>query len=372
MKTPASLEVLLQADPEDRIWIQPAQNVFAANAKDLTGSELLAGGVNVAATYLATLVTANPAALIVAGPVLEKVGFVAWEAIKAARDVSAAPFDARLRGRLHNLTANLAADMLGHDPAYAAMMYGLLSHGTSPTIASAASFLAAIPVAAAVQTGGGEALHRGLKWLSTRQGFQWEQYVETRFLVLENERARDTFLQTSERFGLGDDHTNLYEDTYYTHRVPAFGNRLGHVRMRAVHGMLSYRNLELSYTFPQKHAQDTSEFNLCYVRKEKGRRPMPDSLPRSLRPFVAPTSRQVLFERRVRHNDDIRLALDTLYLPSGKELFLVELKAYSVSEQFFPAMRYLLRHAHTVLTNYPKVRLLDEFGYASRGSAHAT
>jgi hypothetical protein len=104
-----------------------------------------------------------------------------------------------------------------------------------------------------------------------------------------------------------------------------------------------------------------SEYNVVYVHKEKGRRPFGAELPSDVQRLLTPGARELRFDRRVRHDDDIRVCLDTVELPSGEQLSLIELKAYNERGNFFAAGKYLLRHNHTILTNYPKVRLVEEF-----------
>jgi hypothetical protein len=350
-----SLESILQCDPESRIWLDEPESALAHSTKELTKVELLNGGINIAATAATAALTVNPFLLTASGMVCEKLGPAVWEAYKAHRDGQ----PLLTQTHLQNVTANLTADLLGHDPAYAAFMLGLIASGTNPVVASGVSFLAAIPVAAAVQAGGGELLHRGLKTFSARQGFHWEDYYETRFLIPSEIEARRAFLDTSDHFGLQNDTLNVYEDTYYKHRVPAFGNRLGHARLRIVDGETRFQNAELSYTLARKRSPSSSEFHFFYVHKEKGRKSVAQRLP-SMQRWLTEEQETITFQRRIRYNTDIRLVLDRILLPDNRELSLIELKAYTEDKQFFPAMRYMLRNHRSILTNYSKIRLVEE------------
>jgi hypothetical protein len=356
-----TLEDVLGEDPDTRTWIDPPESALRKNAKNLTGAELASLGFNVAGTALAGALTSSPLGLALGGPIIEKGGFIAYEALHALR--STKPFTQAFSGK--NVAANIAADIAGHDPSYIAMMAGLVASGAHPLIASGVSFFAAIPVAASVQTLGGELAHQGLKLLSERQGFAWEDYYETRFLVRDALEAERAFLRVSNHFKLTNDQTDKYFDTYHEHRVPVFGNRLGYVRTRHVDGCASYTNLELTYLLSRKRSDPASEYNLHYVHKEKGRRAVGGALPHSVTRWLKPQTRSLSFTRRIRHNDDIRVVLDEVTLPNGEDISFIELKAYTEDKQFKPAAAYLQRHADTIMTNFPKVRLHELLEQAS-------
>jgi hypothetical protein len=350
-----TLEELLGEDPDTRPWIDPPESALRKNTKNLTSAELTSLGFNVAGTALASALTTSPLGLALGGPLIEKGGFLAHEALHAL--YSEKPFSQAFSPK--NVAANIAADIAGHDPAYVAMMAGLVASGAHPLIASGVSFFAAIPVAASVQTLGGELAHRALKGVTRVQGFHWEDYYETRFLARDSAEAERVFFQVSNRFNLGDDSISTYTDTYHEHRVPAFGNRLGHVRSRQIEGERSSRNVELAYTLARKRMETASPYILHYVHKEKGIRPVQETLPPSLARLVRPESRTISFTRRVRHDDDIRVTLDTVPLPSGESVSFLELKAFTEEKNFKKAADYLLQHGDTIMTNYPKIRLYE-------------
>ncbi len=370
--TTAKLEEILQEDLERSTWVEAPTNPFVKSFREFGPAQLASGAFNAASTAGMALATVDPVVLGAAGPVAEKIGFLFWEAGKAMRS-NDRTWGQRFSEGVKGLGSNVLTDALYHDPAQIAMTYALLQQGHAPAIAGGLGFLAAIPVASALQAATGEVAHRGLKRLSQRTGFKWERYFESRFLVLADQDASEAFKSVCEKFDLGNEKTGLYHDRYHKHRFPAFGNRLGLVRYRDVHGLTpehkSYTDVELTYTFLKRRSHERSEYNLFYVEKEKGYIHIGDVSPSSVQSLNRPTETEIDFVRTVRYDDEIRVALDTIEVDDKHSFALLELKSRSESPEFFAAMTHLLRHSSLLTSTYPKVKLLERIREKVNSSA---
>lgn len=328
--------------------IEVSKNPFLMELKDFGGAEAVAGITNVAATGLVHLLTANPMALTLAGPVLEKAGFFGWEAIKA---IGQENYLTALKQSIRNGMGNLAADICVHDPMYVALMaYGVSNDVAAPEVLSLLSFLAALPAAAGMKYVVGEGLHfLGKK----RSGFEWEKFYESRFLCEDDpERVIDGL---SRHFVLDNADEREYKDQYRTCRMPSFSGRLPRVRERTIE---ERTNLELIYTLNKRESPEDSEWNYFVTRKEKGRMPIDRKHGWYIRRQIGEPTTRVKFNRESVYGDELRACMDTVLL-GGEEKHVLELKVYRDTKMLCEAIQMLRMDGYKVrATTQPKDALI--------------
>ena len=360
------LETIIEQAPETRNN-QPDEcelrfypiNPIVREGADLMSAEGLAGVFSVASTYLAAKVTSSPSILVPAGPVGEKAGFVAWEAIKAVKDTIEDKSDERkehpfrtfgtnLKGYWGNFCANLAADIVGHDIFYGAIMGGMLYAGAPPTGASCASFVAALVPAVLFKKYGGDIAHAGLKQATTRMGFEWERYHESRFIVSGTMHPEDVFTRIQDRFELGNFHETIFRDHYYQNSLPQFSDWQSKVRMREIETYektdAPYKALELAYTMPRcKRPNRYSEYNFFFSDKNKAMMEIENigDAPGFVKKRIGDYSKSITFTRQVVYDDQLRLTLDHIHTRNGHPQYIIELKTFDDRGKLFDAMREL-------------------------------
>ena len=114
------------------------------------------------------------------------------------------------------------------------MSYGITQDIASPWILAVASFIIALPPAIFIKYSGNELLHHVQKSCTKCYGFKREKYYEARFLMESTSSSKELFEQMQQEFNLGDYGVNVYNDTYYSHSLPAFSERVGTVKEREI------------------------------------------------------------------------------------------------------------------------------------------
>lgn len=365
---PQDLEGIIgPSDGVDLIYVP--LNPLVRGTADFTGAEAVAGVYNIAGTALVHTVTANPAVLAVAGPVIEKAGFFGWEAIKAVRSKRGDKrnYFQRLKGSLKDGLANLLTDICVHDPIYTSAMYaGLSSDVASPEVLAAASFGIAIIPAVFFKHYGAEILHKGLKFASKFSGFSWETFYESRFITSGNKDSYHIFEALAKEFDLGNYNQSMYRDQYYNNRLPSFSDRLPVARLREVEDITgterSFREFQIGYTLPKKRSSRLSEFNYFFTKKEKARKPLGKHTEPKLRlplsRMIKDKNKLISFNRRMAYNDELRVTLDKAEIEGKPPIQFIELKVYTDLDMLCEAMQYVMRGYNVRTTTQPKTALV--------------
>jgi adenylate cyclase class IV len=347
--------ILNNSKDADLIYVP--MNPFVKETLDFGGAEMVAGVYNVAGTAASHLLTSNPLALSLSGPVIEKAGFFCWEAIKAVKKTDGQSYFKRLKGRLNSGIANLLTDIVVHDSAYTAMMcYGLSNNVASPEALSFFSFLAALPPAIFAKHYGSEIMHSLVKQYSRIDGFKWEKYYESRFIIGGAKDPRQIFEKISNSLNLGNYSKVSCNDQYYEHKIPAFSDRASIVRVRET----GKRNLEIGYLLSKRRTPSRmSEFNYFFNMKEKGTKQLSESEEPRLRwPLkIKAKGKKIEFEREIMHDDEIRVDLDKVR-SNGSDVYILEFKTWKDIDRLCDAMKLVLRGGYCVrTTTMPKSAL---------------
>lgn len=343
--------------PADAL-IERAANPIVAFGRQLGRDELYAaalGAVLTALVYAAigwwhggeAPVAVMAAVLPWVSPLCEKPGLVSHYVAEAfaARRREGGGLGGHLRRSLLDGRAlqTVRADLLYHDPAYAALMaagiWVLQPEGAAAVaFLSVLAFSCAVAVAAGAEVATVELGFRRLVARLSRSGFAVESYHETRYLIVADgpEAAPEAVLDRIAReFGLGERMVLHYDDLYYRdHRLPGFNGRAPTVRLRTVRsadGACVRRTVQAVYTRAAEIGRDDPSLFRCFaVRKDKLSMPVPgDGVPAASLGAVGargePTA--VRFSRVVaRDPAGLFVSADVLERPGGRRVFWIEAK----------------------------------------------
>jgi hypothetical protein len=365
----------------------PFWNVFRRFGRD----EMIALGINLVATIVASLFTSSTLLLALAGPVIEKIGFFPahlWEAYRLYRKTphhERVHFSEYLYPALKNGSLSLAEDAFAHDPLYVLIFVLLSKYTETPVwIASSFAFVVAVALVAALEVQFTEIRYALFNRKIKKLGFQVDTYLEARFYIRTG-RERDEILERLKKgFGLRVIEKLTYEDAYFTNKLPRFSGRAPQVRLRKrtfgvssahwahLHEMMKtgcMQTLQVLYTRAQEESpRRLDQFRFFSVRKDKfflpiDRSTMPSSpdelgdvqISKLLRTMAV--YKNVTFERTIMldQSDALYVALDTGR--EGHEGCVIELKIRKDKVLFLAAMRFVMTEFPVVHTTIPKVEL---------------
>jgi len=340
---------------------------FKAALQDFGADELVAGGVDAVATTAASLALPkelHPLILPFVGPVLEKVGFFPLHFWQAYRVWKTTTHDDRetlwhyVKQAMKASGANLAKDILIHDPCYiGGMSLGVNYAPSIPAgMLSAASYIAGILIVAGIDVTKDEFRHRRFKKAVMSAGFGQEQYHEARFCV---KHAGDTLGKLTAKFGLGEPSVVDYHDVYYrTDKLPQLSGRKAKLRLRTrgswnddpwTKGQPEVNTVQIVFTRAREEPSSSSDQCRYFVtKKEKLWHLMsrgvedicdvPDMKTRAfLQGLEAEKSRELEFRRRVARNNELAVCIDEM-----GEFGMIELKCYRDTTLLKQAMRYVM------------------------------
>ena len=369
-RTEDALHNTLQTLAGEHKLLTVTPNAVKKNTMELGIDELVSLVFSTGGTFAASFATSNPSILSMVGPVSEKPAFFLrhfWEAYKTYQEAKKKGENPLvwevLKPELLATARTLWMDLTFHDSTYIALAYTLMQGSRiNPSILSVIAFLAAIPVAAALEVGAETALHKTLKRITSTQGISWETYAESRFLYTGNADEIQQDLQ--KKFGLHEEKESNYHDQYVEHRLLPLAERTVLARKRNITGPHARSSLEMIFTTTSKISPDDSQFNYFITHKEKGLIVVPDSkdwhntLPYLVKKTVYPLIRKdVRFRRKTTHDDELSVCVDTL--PSLPGVTVVELKVYKDIEKLTTALDYINTHYHGFETTLPKSELLE-------------
>lgn len=365
-------------DIDDKDLIEIPMNPLLKETVDLGGAEMMAWVYNVLGTAFVSMLTNNTAALALAWPVIEKIGFFIWEAIKAYRTHTkeGTAFSKEFRSNVSNGIKNLIVDITMHDSIYTLVMtYGLTHEMFSATLLSFISFLVALPPAILMKYSGNELLHVLQKQYSRFHGFKREKYYEARFIVNNHSNPKAIFEKIGDKFWLGGYNLSRYHDTYFHHRIPSFSDRLGTVKLRNITDITgnneSSNAFEIAHTLPTKKTpKKESMYNYFYSRKEKGTKVLPDDIEgRDIlkkfpyRNIIKDEFAQLEFDREILYDDQIRITLDQITWSTNNDIRkMIEIKAYNDKKYLMEVMCAIMgdKHTDSHITTHPKIKFFEK------------
>jgi len=356
----------------------PFWNVFRRFGRD----ELVAMVVNVVGTALVALVTTNPLWLVVAGPLLEKIGFFpmhfkdAFDVWKTTPDSDRKELSHYVKTAVKGGTTSLVEDVLVHDPVYAALMwFGIHIYGDTPAwLLAAFSFIVAVFAVAGLELAATELRFALLKRRMIKIGFKHEEYYESRFIVDGSLKPSDAIETMACEFDLAMRGHAGYSDWYLENKFKKYSGREPRVRLRdrdSLFGMGSIvSTLQIVFTVPKEMSCDSEDQCRFFpIRKEKlyAERNKPDKAVLTLsndvsafmRKMIAHKSivRKVSFTRMAARGakGEVDLYVSADVNPDGD--WLMEIKSYDDVRLLAKAMRFAMIRFPVVQTTIGKAEM---------------
>lgn len=355
-------------------YIEIPMNPILKETVDLGGAEMAAGVYNVLWTAMVNTITNSTLALAIAGPVIEKIGFFIWEAIKAYRThhKEGTAFKKEFKANITNGIKNIIVDICIHDTIYSSLMvYGLTHETVSATVLSVFSFIIALPPAILMKYSWNELLYFLQKEYSKLHRFNWENYYEARFIVNNYSNPESIFNELWKEFWLWSYNKSTYHDSYYQHHIPSFSDRIGTVKLRKVSdetgNARSFQNLEIAYTLPTKKTPEKeSIYNYFYSFKEKWRKTIPIGNEEIINRWIYKKllweeKKDICFNREIIYNHELRVALDEITEPTSSNIKkIIELKVYKDKKYLMEAMHKVMKDKSwdVQITTHPKIKFM--------------
>jgi hypothetical protein len=368
--------------PPGSLWAQEPISVprhpFWTVLSRFGGDEIIAAIINILATAVVALFSANALTLALAGPIVEKIGFFPahfWEAWKIYRTTPPAnrkKLRSYIRHALAGGSVSLVEDILVHDPCYTILMLlGLRTYPQAPVwILAAISFAIAVIIVSFLETSITELRFSALKRCLLRNGFGSEAYFEARFLI--SREGRDPEREIADlaiRFGLSVPRRLEYHDLYLGHRLPMYSGRKPKMRLRdrTTGDGGKMRSLQVVYTKASEVVPQ--RFDQCRffpVRKNKMYFPLSDGegvpelkpvfLRRKIGRAVAKPVKELRFTRLVANNKQLLLSVDIV--GDDRPFYVLELKTHKDIKTMLAAMRTIMCTMPVVQTTQGKSELM--------------
>lgn len=360
----------LSIDNKDLIYVP--MNPLIKEAKDLWWAEAVAFGYNVLGTLFVNSLTQNTLALSLAWPVIEKIWFFLWEYAKAVIEHKKTwkAIKQWFKENISNGLKNLLVDIWVHDTIYTSLMaYWLSNNMFDAWLLSIFSFLIALPPAILMKYSGNELSYHIQKNLTKLNGFDREKYYESRFIFNNPHQSESIFEETANTFWLSNHNLSTYHDTYFDHRILAFSDRKWTLKFREIQDHAtdtSVSNLEIAHTLAKKdYLHKNGVYNFFYSSKEKWKKDLTWIELESIlnkypyRFFIKQAGKEVVFDRRIFHDHEVRITLDTIASPTNDAIkSVIEVKAYKDTKYLMEVMEYIMKKWNIRLTTQGKNDLL--------------
>lgn len=318
------------------------------------------------------------AALTLAGPIIEKLGFFPAHA-KEAYDIyrttpvgQREPYGHYVKLALKNGSKSLLKDILIHDPLYGGMMYGglQLNSGTPAWMIATVSFIGAVFVVAGLEVAYDEVKYRNFKRKAKNAGLGIEDYLESRFLVNDSVKPEEILEKVAREFSLSGVQEGNYHDHYFEPLVPDFSKRVARVRLRErkLSGEESVKTAQIVYTRATEMAlKNPSQFRYFPVEKRKiyfvFDEKMPDTVEQiendAAKKFfqgkVGAALYDIQFKRIIARDQALLVAADQV--EAERSFNVVELKTREDTKLLQEAMRYVMLTFPVLQTTYGKADL---------------
>ncbi len=356
--------------------IELPDHPYIAALKDFGLDELVAGCIDAVATTAVNFIT--PAELKqyilpFVGPVMEKVGFFPRH-LKRARDIykttpesKRKSFGYYFKDGIKHGGANLAKDVLFHDPIYIGLMYLGLNHAPQipPGVLSAVSYVIGVLAVAGIDVAKDEFRHSRFKKKLKNSGFKEEQYYESRFCVRAEKPPQAVIESLIKEFNLTNTSTIKYHDYYFDNTIPSYSGRRAKLRLRKRQRRADetdnarwgpnpdfVNTVQIVYTRAGEQRKGVDQCRYFPVRKEKLYNLLPQGIDhpefiedKNLRDSIRPmlggiASHNLEFERTLANNNELAVCTDKI--DRERSFYILELKVYNDTKILRQAMRYLM------------------------------
>lgn len=310
-------------------------------------------------------VSSDPLLLVVAGPVIEKIGFFANSSREAVNIYRTTPVEERnpayqyVQEAIKNGLPNLMKDIVVHDPLYTILMLLEIQQfpETPVWMLSVIAFLLSVAAIASGEVITKEALYKLQKERLKQSGFSLEKHLEARFIV-QNTHASQLLQELAIQFDLGDIHTSQYVDTYFPTNLPAYNGRQPIVRSRWRREEDSGENseeIQVVYTrSSQLRNGQPEQYNYFPENKDKFKFPFDNNTQKVLKKITTDMKgHQVRFTRDYAHIPG-KLLISTDQVNNGDNSYtVVEIKSYREEKDAVQRMIQVMRH---VMSKYDVVQ----------------
>lgn len=391
----SSLEQLISDDPI-RVPVSPFREIavnfglaeFASLVVGVAGTAGLDYALNNDLLPFATSPEVQNLMLAVVSPLIEKFGLVGFPLFKSIKEyqggrnsVDRPDILKYLSGGWKQGLANVGRDLIGHDPLYAAIMWGGLEAmpQTVPWIWSIVSFFSALCMVVVGEVGLKEAAYALDQYNLKRAGFKPEKYLETRFYV-GTDKPVSLLEKMSTRFGLESDiMAGEYHDRYFSTRgLHGYNGRTPALRLRQrasekpTEGLKE--SMQIIYTRASEIARRTpGQYRYFPVEKDKFWARLGQSvMPWSTEEIENPPLRRIHGKATTGEYMDVRFSRSAVQNPAtilvsvdnvdshNGNLYVVEIKSWKDTESrrvLVDAMGYLMREYPVWQTTHGKARL---------------
>ncbi len=324
--------------------------------------------------------------LTFAGPIIEKVGFLAKPGIRAWRNYQTTEESERKEISAYVKTAfagagsDLLKDVCVHDPLYCAMMYEGQKHTSlSATALSLASFVIAVGIVATGTVAYNEIKHSLTRKKLIKNGFQKEEYFESRFYMPAKNNPSEVYQTLTEHFKLPIKSTDEYHDLYFENTLPQLSGRTAKLRLREHAFQHSHTDHSAQIVFTRaKKTHTQNGLAPCFpVRKEKFYRKLDtETFPEKITELPEDKSKKILCSYTAKENEPPKKVAFTRHIardPHGLLLtvdevvgknpfYVIELKVHEDTTLLARAMRHLMSNYNPIQTTYSKLELVGMNG----------
>jgi hypothetical protein len=364
------------------------ENPYVTSLKTFGLDELLAGIVDAGATTAASFVVPAAYKMMVlpfVGPVLEKVGFFpqhiwkAYNVYKTTPPSKREPLSHYVKEALRNGGANLAKDVLVHDPIYIGLMAGGLYAlpQVPPGFLSASSYIIGVLAVAGIDVTKDELLYARAKNRLKHAGFGIERYYEARFWVKGDKNTDSLLAGLVKEFGLNHERSVEYEDRYFKNNFTPYSGRTVKVRLRHRRATEKEQlelnlpgpwmdSLQVVYTRAKEHANGLDQCRYFPMLKEKlWLKLRQGAMPARIEDVKNKAATDIVLAATTNEQHELHFSR-TMF--TGKELAactdtmrhgfrLVELKVWKDTRLLQQAMRYAMIECPVIQTTHGKYEL---------------
>ncbi len=320
------------------------------------------------------------AALAVAGPVVEKIGFFpahfkeAWDNYRSSSKEEREPFSGYFKQALKGGGKSLLQDLLVHDPAYMSLMYaGLQVHPETPAwMLATTSFISAVFAVAGLEVGLNELMYWRRKNALQKIGFEVESYFESRFLLDTGSSPEEIIGNLSSRFSLPPFKKGIYHDRYFKNSFPKYNSRIPVLRLRhrKIEEEREVKSLQVVYTRASElPAKNPEQFRYFPQKKEKIYFLLDQEMPEDIsgiedqkvRAAIKKLQKETAYSDvdfyRTMTNDRSSLFISVDAVARENVFKILELKVYEDTRLLKEAMHYVMRTFPVLQTTHRKFDL---------------
>ncbi len=367
-------------------WLEELKEFGTAEGAALLTNVGMTGILEYTLPFFGLTGKALQATLSGAGPVVEKVGFLAkpgyraWRNYKTTEEAERKKISAYVKNAFAGAGPDLLKDVLVHDPLYVAMMYEGQKHTSiSATLLSLFSFITAVGIVATGTVAYNEIKHALTRKKLIKNGFQKEEYFESRFYMPAKTNPSEVYQTLADHFKLPIRSTDEYHDLYFEHTLPQLSGRTAKLRLRehAFENSHTDHSAQIVFTRAKKTRAESGLAPCFPVRKEKFYRKFDtQTFPETMTQLPEDESKKVLCSYVAKENNPPKKVAFTRHIardPHGilftvdeiarkNPFYVVELKVHEDTVLLAKAMRHLMSEYNPIQTTYSKLELVGMNG----------